>query len=175
MNGQAAADPAEPGFRTFAAEGNITADAANSGAGVSSEYTKVRAIVPHDAQGLVAEMRWTGDATSFDLVLQSPRFCPAQEPTPTGLVESSSCAANFYATGESPGAFRADSAPTQVGPGSLFLVLDGAAIASEPCQVGECEWFATPWWRVAADAHYELRITVFYEDPVPDGFSAFSD
>lgn len=153
--------------------GHFTASVLYLG-GVQTPNSSLYFDVPTNASALVIELRWTGDTSDFALGVFTPRVCKPG-PTDVALANSVACQANWMAALESDGMVIRDRALGSYGPGALRIDFDEAAIQAEPCGQDACQWRAIARDYVAVDSNFDLRVSVFLDREVPDGYTAFVD
>ena len=159
-------------YHAYSAKGSVLADALYIG--VSSPLDTDAVItfpLPEAAVALVAELRWTGDASDFELVLTTPRWCPGGLPV-LGLVDAQreACWLTQSFTSEGPGVIHEERAPGTLGAATLRIQLDEDTFEAE----GFGDWLAYAKNNVAVQSATEVHVSVFLDDP-PADFSAFEE
>lgn len=164
-----------PDLETHRLDGTMTAEAWHIGASylVDGTETSITFEVPPNATTILAELHWTGEAGHFNLNVFTPHFCPysvVDEP-----IQDARCWTEYWATGESEDAYRAEGDAESPSSGELTLEVPEDEIATVPCDQESCEWRAYVEPMMAAEAQFDLRVTVVHEGQLPDGYSAFED
>ncbi|HEX9817196.1 MAG TPA: hypothetical protein VGB18_09470 [Candidatus Thermoplasmatota archaeon] len=153
-------------YRSYNASGHVTAHAIHVGtmSPLDSGPPRIDFNVNDTVSAIIAEVRWTGDHSNFDLRVTTPKWCPD-----ASIIGP--CYSDYWRTGEGPGTIRVARNNGELGPWALRLEVDRAMIESE----GNGEWTALAWSNVAVQADLQLFVTLFSGGAPPPDFTALEN
>lgn len=153
-------------YRTYNASGHVTAHAIYIGTidQIESGPPRIDFNVTDNVTGIIAELRWTGDYSNFDLRMTTPQWCPDAS-------IYGPCYTEWWQTGEGPGSIRVARTNGELGPWTLRLEVDRPKIETE----GNGEWTGLAWSNVALQADLQLFVTVFSGGAPPPEFTALTE